>query len=148
MPASTRPLPAFPYLDWPEQLQERERRGKTEDFDRAWFVAGNARRAAEGRVSRCSYYLSKAGLSQLAALRNYEQTLKELEIRYEQYFAGVEKREPMRDREVLTLQASDVIAEANLNRPGHQVVILGADDLHVDEPALLPLLGIQPGLAM
>ncbi|WP_165390698.1 OmpA family protein [Pseudoduganella lutea] len=78
VPVSTRPLPAFPYLDWPEKLQERERRGKTEDFDRAWFVAGNARHAAEGRVSRRSYYLSHAGLSQLAAVRNYEQALKEL----------------------------------------------------------------------
>lgn len=78
VPVSTKPLPAFPYLDWPEKLAERERRGKTEDFDRAWFVAGNARHAAEGRVSRRWYYLSRAGLSQLAATRNYEHALKEL----------------------------------------------------------------------
>ncbi len=31
-----------------------------------------------------------------------EQQIKELEIAYEQYFAGVEKREPLRAREILT----------------------------------------------
>lgn len=34
-------------------------------------------------------------------LSDIEQQMKELEIAYEQYFAGVEKREPVRDREAL-----------------------------------------------
>ena len=34
-------------------------------------------------------------------LSGMEQQIKELEIAYEQYFAGVEKREPLRDREIL-----------------------------------------------
>lgn len=36
------------------------------------------------------------------ALVEMEQDLKELQIRYEQYFAGVEKREPIREREELS----------------------------------------------
>lgn len=35
-------------------------------------------------------------------LARIEQGMKELEIRYEQYFAGVEKREPIKDREDLS----------------------------------------------
>lgn len=37
-------------------------------------------------------------------LNSIEQGMKELEIRYEQYFAGVEKREPVKDREKLARQ--------------------------------------------
>lgn len=37
-------------------------------------------------------------------LEEIEHRMKELEIRYEQYFAGVEKREPMKDREALARQ--------------------------------------------
>jgi len=37
-------------------------------------------------------------------LANIEQGMRELEIRYEQYFAGVEKREPIKDREKLAQQ--------------------------------------------
>ena len=33
-----------------------------------------------------------------------EQAMRELEIHYEQYFAGIEKREPIKDRETLTRQ--------------------------------------------
>jgi len=36
------------------------------------------------------------------ALVEMEQDLKDLQIRYEQYFAGVEKREPIREREELS----------------------------------------------
>ena len=37
-------------------------------------------------------------------LDDFQQRLKELEIRYEQYFAGVEKREPLTDRKNLARQ--------------------------------------------
>lgn len=37
-------------------------------------------------------------------LDNFQSRLKELEIRYEQYFAGVEKREPYRERKDLSRQ--------------------------------------------
>jgi hypothetical protein len=37
-------------------------------------------------------------------LTNIEQGMKELEIRYEQYFSGAEKREPIKDREKLAQQ--------------------------------------------
>lgn len=37
-------------------------------------------------------------------LNSIEQTMRTLEISYEQYFAGIEKREPMQDREKLTKQ--------------------------------------------
>lgn len=37
-------------------------------------------------------------------LAQLEQELKQLEIRYEQYFAGIEKREPIKDREELAGQ--------------------------------------------
>jgi hypothetical protein len=37
------------------------------------------------------------------ALEKIEQEMKELEIRYEQYFAGVEKREPIQDREKIAV---------------------------------------------
>src|SRR6056297_1799010 len=35
-------------------------------------------------------------------LEQIEQEMKELEIAYEQYFSGIEKREPLKDREELT----------------------------------------------
>lgn len=37
-------------------------------------------------------------------LNKLESDLKQLEIRYEQYFAGIEKREPLKDREQLARQ--------------------------------------------
>ncbi|HKI51033.1 MAG TPA: MXAN_5187 C-terminal domain-containing protein [Geothermobacteraceae bacterium] len=37
-------------------------------------------------------------------LTKLEENIKQLEIRYEQYFAGIEKREPIKDRELLTKQ--------------------------------------------
>lgn len=37
-------------------------------------------------------------------LESIEQTMRELEIHYEQYFAGIEKREPIKARETLTRQ--------------------------------------------
>ena len=37
-------------------------------------------------------------------LANIELAMKNLEIAYEQYFSGIEKREPMKDREVVTKQ--------------------------------------------
>lgn len=37
-------------------------------------------------------------------LTKLEENIKQLEIRYEQYFAGVEKREPIKDRELIAKQ--------------------------------------------
>lgn len=71
-------LPAFPYLDWPGNLPENVRRAKQRDFDRAWFVAGAAPHAAEGRVDRRRYQLHSAKMSKFEATRNYEMALKEL----------------------------------------------------------------------
>ncbi len=78
VPVSTRPLPAFPYLDWPSKVAPGDRHSKQKDFDRAWFVAGAAPHAAEGRVDRRHYSLRRAGMSRLEAARNYEIALKEL----------------------------------------------------------------------
>ncbi|WP_173346113.1 OmpA family protein [Pseudoduganella dura] len=78
VPVSTRPLPAFPYLEWPSGVPSGERRSKQQDFDLAWFVAGAAPHAAEGRVDRRHYWLKRAGMSKLEATRNYEIALKEL----------------------------------------------------------------------
>jgi len=78
VPVTTTPPPPFPYLDWPAKLPENSRNDKAFDFDEVYMVAGTELRRVEGRVSRRYYSLTAAGLSQLAAQRNYENALKAL----------------------------------------------------------------------
>ena len=78
VPVTTTPPPPFPYLDWPAKLPENSRNDKAFDFDEVYMVAGTELRRVEGRVSRRYYSLTSAGLSQLAAQRNYENALKAL----------------------------------------------------------------------
>jgi outer membrane protein OmpA-like peptidoglycan-associated protein len=79
VPISTKALPPFPYLDWPANLHEAFRETpRKEDFDAAYIVTGNTLRKVEGRVEVRRYALRDAGLSQVAALRNYENAVKEL----------------------------------------------------------------------
>ena len=78
VPVTSRSLPAFPYVDWPEKLKPSLRKATQEDFDRAWFVAGAAPYSVEGRVDRRRFSPSQAKMSGLEIARNYEAALKEL----------------------------------------------------------------------
>lgn len=78
VPITRKALPQFPYIGWPQKLDKRYQRGKREDFDRAWFVAGTTAHAAEGQVSRRYFSLRDAKMSKLEVIRNYENALREL----------------------------------------------------------------------
>jgi outer membrane protein OmpA-like peptidoglycan-associated protein len=75
---STKPLPAFPYLEWPERLKPIFRKEKEWKFNKAHFVAGKALHVVEGRMQERYFRLASSGLSRVEALRNYEQAIKAL----------------------------------------------------------------------
>jgi OmpA-OmpF porin, OOP family len=75
IPVSTRPLPAYPYLEMPDRLKPYQRKTRELGFDAAYFVAGTTLRRVEGRLATQRYSLRNAGMSRLEAMRNYEQAI-------------------------------------------------------------------------
>lgn len=69
-------LPPFPYLELPKEAQGYH--SASQDFDRAWVLAGEELRAVEGRISERWFPPSAARLSMLAAFRNYETLIKSI----------------------------------------------------------------------
>jgi outer membrane protein OmpA-like peptidoglycan-associated protein len=72
---STKPLPAFPYLETPDRLKPMYRKTTELGFNQAYFIAGTTLHRVEGRLARQRFTLRNAGMSRLEVLRNYEQAI-------------------------------------------------------------------------
>ncbi|MGV7209618.1 OmpA family protein [Oxalobacteraceae bacterium A2-2] len=79
VPLSSAKLPPFPYMDWPPAVQAGGKNQVVDaEFDRGYIAIGQQLRAVEGRINVRSFYNSDAKLTELAALRNYENAITEL----------------------------------------------------------------------
>ncbi|NHZ91262.1 OmpA family protein [Massilia sp. CCM 8733] len=67
----TKPLPPFPFVDYPEKVIKEKQSTEQSDFDQVYLVVGNKARPVEGRVRTIEFYLSDAGISQFQAQRDY-----------------------------------------------------------------------------
>lgn len=76
IPVSTVQLPPFPFIDLPRDVTSE--RHEDEAFDRVYVIAGQQLRPVEGRMSQRFFAPEAAGLSTLAAYRNYDALIKSL----------------------------------------------------------------------
>jgi OOP family OmpA-OmpF porin len=76
VPMSTAVLPPFPYLNYPDPVNEGSQFTDKADFDEAYVLAGKTLRKVEGRVEAHKFSLRDANLSLVAARRNYENLVK------------------------------------------------------------------------
>jgi len=79
VPVSKVMLPPFPYLDYPEKLENGYRHNnKDSDFDEVQLIAGRDIRKVEGKVSRRFYPHTTIGMSATGSVKNYENAIKSL----------------------------------------------------------------------
>lgn len=78
LPISTRPLPPFPYFDWPRGFNPAMGHRYAKEFDGAYVILGKQMHAVEGRIEIRRFSHRNANLSQLAAQRRYEALIKGL----------------------------------------------------------------------
>lgn len=78
VPVTSAALPAFPYIDTPDELKNNPPEEQVIQFDRTYVVAGNQLRQVEGKISHRSFSINAIGMSPLGAHRNYETALKQL----------------------------------------------------------------------
>lgn len=76
VPVSNAALPPFPYLNYPNTVDDGMRWTETQDFDEAWVIAGKQLRKVEGKLEAHRFALDDAKLSLVAARRNYENLVK------------------------------------------------------------------------
>lgn len=76
IPVSQKPMPPFPYLDWPSELPVNARSSKVEEFDRRYVIAGRQALPVEGHIELRNFSNADAKLSMLGSQRNYENALK------------------------------------------------------------------------
>ncbi|NHZ83069.1 OmpA family protein [Massilia sp. CCM 8695] len=67
----TKPLPPFPFIDYPTNVKEGDRRNEASDFDQVHLIVGNKVKAIEGRFRLMSFHLSDAKISKFQAQRDY-----------------------------------------------------------------------------
>ncbi|MDQ1834338.1 OmpA family protein [Massilia scottii] len=67
----TKPLPPFPFIDYPATISENERTTTESDFDQVHLIVGNKVHPVEGRFRLISFNLSKAKISKFQAQRDY-----------------------------------------------------------------------------
>ncbi|MDQ1817422.1 OmpA family protein [Massilia sp. CCM 9210] len=67
----TKPLPPFPFIDYPAAIAEGDRRTEQSDFDQKHLIVGNKVHAVEGRFRLISFHLSAAKISKFQAQRDY-----------------------------------------------------------------------------
>jgi flagellar motor protein MotB len=66
-----KPLPPFPYIDYPASVHEAHRSTKESDFDQAGVIVGDKLLMVEGRVKLSDFDLSQANISEFQAKRDY-----------------------------------------------------------------------------
>ena len=66
-----KPLPPFPYIDYPASVHEAHRGTKESDFDQAGVIVGDKLLMVEGRVKLTDFDLKHANISEFQAKRDY-----------------------------------------------------------------------------
>ncbi|MDQ1923894.1 OmpA family protein [Massilia pseudoviolaceinigra] len=67
----TKPLPPFPFIDYPKTISEGDRTTDESDFDQVHLIVGNKVHPVEGRFRLISFNLEKAKISKFQAQRDY-----------------------------------------------------------------------------
>ncbi|MDQ1834339.1 OmpA family protein [Massilia scottii] len=67
----SKPMPPFPFVDYPENIGEQKQQTKASDFDQLHVIVGNKVQAVEGRFRRMVFDLADAKVSRFQALRDY-----------------------------------------------------------------------------
>lgn len=75
VPVHTAPLPPFPYLAYPPQLNRAHYVSGNANFDAISFIVGRQLRTVEGRVETRGFSNKTADMSPMAIRRNYEAAL-------------------------------------------------------------------------
>jgi OOP family OmpA-OmpF porin len=66
-----KPLPPFPYIDYPASAHEALRSTEQSDFDQAGVIVGNKLLMVEGKVKLSEFTLRDANISEFQAKRDY-----------------------------------------------------------------------------
>ncbi len=66
-----KPLPPFPYIDYPASVDEAHRSTQESDFDQAGVIVGDKLLMVEGRVKLTDFDLKHANISEFQAKRDY-----------------------------------------------------------------------------
>jgi OOP family OmpA-OmpF porin len=67
----TKPLPPFPYINFPSSLKESDQHVEESAFDQVSVIVGDKIHTVEGRVKQSHFYLDDAKLSAFQAKRDY-----------------------------------------------------------------------------
>lgn len=78
VPVSTVKLPAYPYLDYPEKLEDGYRTDRKPRFDEVYLVVGKELRKVEGQLFVRNFPHTTVNMSALESQRNYENLIKSL----------------------------------------------------------------------
>ncbi|MCE3606083.1 OmpA family protein [Massilia sp. P8910] len=71
IPVITKPLPPFPFIDYPASVGEAFQSTTESDFDQLHLIVGNKIHTVEGRFRLMSFHLSDAKISKFQAQRDY-----------------------------------------------------------------------------
>ncbi|NHZ91263.1 OmpA family protein [Massilia sp. CCM 8733] len=66
-----KPMPPFPFVDYPENIVKEKQTTKASDFDQLHLIVGNKIVAVEGRFRTIAFELADAGISRFQAQRDY-----------------------------------------------------------------------------
>jgi len=79
VPVSSVVLPPFPYLDYPDKLDDGYKHNNQDSgFDEVQLIAGRDLRTVEGKVSRRFFPHNTIGMSAIGSVKNYENAIKSL----------------------------------------------------------------------
>ncbi|RSZ55563.1 OmpA family protein [Massilia atriviolacea] len=74
----SKPLPAFPFINYPTSVGEAFQSTKESDFDQLHVIVGNTVHAVEGRFRQITFDLSQAKISQFQAQRDYSKAVQDM----------------------------------------------------------------------
>lgn len=79
VPVSSVALPPFPYLAYPDKLDDGYKHNTQDsDFDEVQLIAGHDLRTVEGKVSRRFFPHNTIGMSAIGSVKNHENAIKSL----------------------------------------------------------------------
>src|SRR5471032_262369 len=79
VPVSSVALPPFPYLAYPDKLDDGYKHNTQDsDFDEVQLIAGHDLRTLEGKVSRRFFPHNTIGMSAIGSVKNHENAIKSL----------------------------------------------------------------------
>lgn len=78
VPISNATLPEYPYLDYPEKLENGYRTDRKPQFDEVYLIVGKALRRVEGKLLVRNFPHTTVNMSALESQRNYENLIKSL----------------------------------------------------------------------